>query len=35
MMQDGKLVFQGKWDGENGDLEKFYLKQLGEADDYA
>lgn len=35
MMKDGQLVFQGKFDSENGDLEEFYLSQFGEADDHA
>ena len=34
MMKDGQLVFQGKFDSENGDLEEFYLSQFGEADDH-
>lgn len=32
MMKDGQLIFQGKWDDQNGDLEEFYLAQFGEAD---
>lgn len=35
MMKDGQLIFQGKWDNQEGDLEDFYLRQLGEVDDYA
>ena len=30
MMKEGKLIFQGKWTEENGDLEEFYLEQFGE-----
>lgn len=30
MMKDGQLIFQGKWDDQNGDLEKFYLSQFEE-----
>ncbi len=30
MMKDGKLIFQGAWTEENGDLEEFYLEQFGE-----
>lgn len=30
MMQDGRLIFLGKWDDQNGDLEQFYLSQFGE-----
>ena len=30
MMKDGKLIYQGKWDEEQGDLEEFYLKQFEE-----
>jgi len=32
MLQDGQLVFQGQWDSRKGDLEEFYLRQLGEAE---
>ncbi len=32
MMKDGQLIFQGKWDETNGDLEEFYLSQFGEVD---
>lgn len=35
MMKDGQLIFQGKWDNQEGDLEDFHLRQLGEVDDYA
>lgn len=35
MMKDGQLIFQGKWDNQEGDLEDFYLRQFGEVDDYA
>ena len=34
MMKDGQMIFQGKWDDQNGDLEEFYLKQFGEVDDH-
>ena len=30
MMKDGKLIFDGKWDGSREDLEAFYLEQFGE-----
>ncbi len=30
MMKEGQLIYQGKWDGEKGDLETFYLEQFGE-----
>lgn len=30
MMKDGQLIYQGKWDGAKGDLEKFYLRQFEE-----
>lgn len=30
MMKDGQLIYQGKWDEENGNLEEFYLEQFGE-----
>lgn len=30
MMKDGQLIYQGKWDGEMGDLEAFYLAQFEE-----
>lgn len=30
MMKDGKLIFDGKWDGSRDDLEAFYLEQFGE-----
>ena len=30
MMKDGQLIFQGKYDKQNGDLEEFYLSQFGE-----
>ena len=30
MMKDGQLIYQGKWDDEQGDLEEFYLKQFEE-----
>lgn len=31
MMKDGQIIYQGKWTGEQEDLETFYLKQFGEA----
>lgn len=34
MMKDGQLIFQGKWDTNQGDLEEFYLSQFGKADEY-
>ena len=30
LMKDGQLIYQGKWEEQNGDLEEFYLKQFGE-----
>ena len=30
MMKDGQLIFQGKWDNRNRDLEEFYLSQFEE-----
>lgn len=30
MMKDGKLIFEGKWDAQRGDLEEFYLRQFEE-----
>lgn len=30
MMKDGQLIFQGAWNENRGDLEKFYLSQFGE-----
>lgn len=30
MMKGGQLIYQGKWDEEQGDLEEFYLKQFEE-----
>ena len=35
MMKDGKLIYQGRWGEEEGDLEEFYLRQLGEEAEYA
>lgn len=35
IMKDGQMTFQGKWDDQNGDLEKFYLQQFGEVDGHA
>lgn len=34
MMKDGQLIYQGKWEEEKGELEAFYLKQLGEEAEY-
>jgi len=28
MMKDGQLIYDGKWDEKNGDLEAFYLQQF-------
>ena len=30
MMKDGQLIYQGTWEENNGDLEKFYLSQFEE-----
>lgn len=30
IMKDGQLIYQGAWDEQQGDLEKFYLKQFEE-----
>lgn len=30
MMKDGQLIFNGKWDESQKDLEQFYLQQFGE-----
>lgn len=30
MMKEGQLIYQGKWDAGQGDLEEFYLKQFEE-----
>ena len=35
MMKDGQLIFEGRWDSQNGDLEEFYLKQFEEVRDNA
>ena len=32
MMREGRLVFEGSWEDQNGDLETFYLKQFGEGE---
>lgn len=32
MMKEGRLVFDGPWEDQNGDLEAFYLKQFGEGE---
>lgn len=28
LMRDGKLIHDGKWDGNSGDLEKFYMEEI-------
>lgn len=35
MMKNGQLIYQGKWEEENGDLEQFYLQQFGEVKSHA
>ena len=30
MMKDGRLIYQGKWEEQKGDLEQFYLQQFEE-----
>ena len=30
LMKAGQIIWQGEWTEENGDLETFYLEQLGE-----
>lgn len=30
MMKEGRLIYQGAWDGQKGDLEEFYLNQFEE-----
>ena len=30
MMKGGQLIYQSKWEEDNGDLEKFYLSQFEE-----
>lgn len=30
MMKEGRLIYRGKWNDEQGDLEEFYLKQFEE-----
>ena len=32
MMKDGQLIYQGKWEEAEGDMESFYLKQFEETD---
>lgn len=32
IMKEGQLIYQGKWDETEGDLESFYLKCFGEVD---
>ncbi|MBR3841317.1 MAG: ABC transporter ATP-binding protein [Erysipelotrichales bacterium] len=34
IMKEGKLIFQGEFDNENGNLEEFYLTQFSEEDNY-
>lgn len=34
MMKDGQLIYHGKWDETQGNLEEFYLQQFGEEDLY-
>ena len=34
-MKDGQLIFQGKYDNQDGDLEEFYLSQFGEVENHA
>lgn len=31
MMKSGQIIWQGEWEGNEGDLETFYLKEFGEA----
>ena len=33
LMKDGQIIWQGEWTEEKGNLETFYLEQLGEEDD--
>ena len=35
LMKDGQLIFQGKYDNQDGDLEEFYLNQFGEVENHA
>ena len=35
LMKDGQLIFQGKYDNQDGDLEEFYLSQFGEVENHA
>lgn len=28
MMRDGRLIYEGKWDGSRGDLEEFYMEEF-------
>ncbi len=35
LMKDGQLIFQGKYDNQDGDLEEFYLSQFGEVESHA
>lgn len=32
MMKDGQLIFQGRYENQNGNLEEFYLSQFGEGE---
>lgn len=34
IMKDGQLIFQGKYEKQNGDLEEFYLRQFEEINEY-
>ncbi len=31
MMKKGRLIYEGKWDAQKGDLEAFYLRQFENA----
>ena len=35
LMKDGQLIFQDKYDNQDGDLEEFYLSQFGEVENHA
>lgn len=34
LMKDGQIIWQGEWTEQKGNLETFYLEQLGEEEDY-
>ena len=34
MMKKGQLIYEGKWDSSQGDLEEFYLEHFEEETDY-